>query len=150
MSTGRRASGLLWVTLLGLTAKTAFAFLTGSTFIYLLQPALNQAVFALVFLGSLLSARPLVARLAADFYPMNAELAGRPRVQKLFWRLTLLWAVICAGQATASLWLMHALSTRSYVATRSVINPTVALCGAALTVMLSVRVARREGLLATA
>lgn len=147
ISTKRRASGLLYLALVGLTVKTTFAFASGSTFIYFLQPALTEALVALLFAASLLTARPIVSRLANDFYPMDEDLASRPVIQQLFWRLTLLWAVICGAKAALSLWLLHSVSMTSYAATKSVITPSAAICGAALTVLLAVRVGRREGLL---
>lgn len=146
ISTKRRASGLLYLALIGLTVKTTFAFASGSTFIYFLQPALTEALVALIFAVSLLTARPIVAHLAGDFYPMDDDLANRPRIQRLFWRLTLLWAVICGAKAAVSLWMLHSLSTNSYVAVKSVLTPSAAICGTALTVLLALRVARREGL----
>lgn len=147
ISTKRRASVLLYLTIIGLTAKTAFAFATGSTYIYFLQPALTDVVVALLFLGSLLTAQPVVARLARDFYPVDDELAGRPRVQRLFWRLTLLWAVVVGTKATISLWLLNTQSTGDYVAIKTVLNPSLIVAGTTLTVLLSLRVARHEGLL---
>jgi hypothetical protein len=147
VGTRRRASALLWITLVGLTAKTALAFASGSTFVYFLQPALADAAVALVFLVSLITAQPFVARLASDFYPMDADLAGRPRIQRLLWRLTLLWAAICGVKAVVSLWLLNSLSTSAFVAAKTIIGPTAAVVGAALTVWLAVRVARHEGLL---
>jgi hypothetical protein len=147
VSTRRRTSALLWLTIAGLTVKTAVAFASGSTFVYFLQPALSDAAIALVFLVSLCTARPIVARVAADFYPMDADLAQRPRIQALFWRLTLLWAVICAAKAAISLWLLHALSVSSYVTAKTAITPSAAVLGAGVTVALAARVARREGIL---
>lgn len=147
ISTKRRASGLLYLALIGLTLKTAFTLASGNTFIYFLQPALSEALLALVFLASLLTARPIVARLAGDFYPMDDDLASRPRVQRLFWRLTLLWAVICGAKAAVSLWLLHALSLNAYVTVKTVLTPSAVIAGTALTVLLAVRVARTEGLL---
>jgi len=82
--TGRAASGLLWLTVIGLTARTAIAAATGSTFLYFMQPALSDALIGLVFLISLATATPVVARVAADFYPMTAEVSQRPRVRRLF------------------------------------------------------------------
>lgn len=147
VGTRRRTSAMLWITLVGLTAKTVLALASGSTFIYFLQPALADAAVALVFLVSLITAQPIVARLAADFYPMDQDLACRPRVQRLFWRLTLLWAAICAVKAVVALWLLEALSTNAFVAAKTVLGPTAAIAGAAVTVLLAVRVARHEGLL---
>lgn len=145
--TRRRTSGLLWLTIISLTAKTGFAFASGSTFIYFLQPALAETAAAFVFLGSLVFGRPLVARLAADFYPMDAELHTRPRIRLLFRQLTLLWGLICAAKATATLYLLQTVSVSEFVAAKSVISPATAITGATLTILLSARVARKEGLL---
>jgi hypothetical protein len=145
--TRRPRSALLWITAIGLTAKTALSIATGSTFIYFLQPAINDVLIATLFLVSLASARPLVARLAADFYPMSQDVASRPRVQQLFWRLTLFWAVLCLGRAVATLWLLASTSTVTFVAMKTGLTVTVAVVGAATTVVIASRVARREGLL---
>jgi hypothetical protein len=147
MATGRRTSALLYLSVLGLTAKTAVALVSGSTFVYFLQPALSNAVAAVVFLISLATARPVIAYLAADFYPMDADLAARPRIQQLFWRLTLVWAAILAVQAVVALWLLHSASMTSCATVRSLLGPTAAIGGTAVTIFLAGRVARIEGLL---
>jgi hypothetical protein len=145
--TNRRASGLLWLTVIGLTARTVLAAGTGSTFLYFIQPALGDALTAMVFLVSLLTATPVVARVAADFYPMTSEVSQRPRVRQLFWNLTLLWAGICLVRAGVTVWLLQALSLSTFVTVRTMVNPSIAVTGAALTLLLAVRVARRESLL---
>jgi hypothetical protein len=147
VATRRRSSGLLWLTVIGLTVKTAVALATGSTFLYFLQPALTDTAVAAVFLVSLATARPVVARLASDFYPMSRDVASRPRIQRLFWGLTLLWGGICLARATATIWLLHVLPMASFITVKTVVSPTVAVAGATVTVILATRVARREGLL---
>jgi len=144
---GAPTSMLLWLTVAGLTGKTIIAFATGSTLIYFLQPALGDAVVGAVFLLSLMTARPAVARLAAEFYPMTTEVAARPRVQTLFTRLTVLWAGICAAKAGVTVWLLHSLSLTTFVTAKTIFAPSAGALGAAVTVALAVRVARREGLL---
>jgi len=62
----------------GLSIRTAVAFASGSTFVYFLQPVLDNTVVASLFLLSLATARPVVARLAADFFPMTDDIA-KPR-----------------------------------------------------------------------
>src|SRR5689334_18365190 len=64
IATKRRTSGLMLLTVVGLTAKTMLAFASGSTYIYFLQPAANDAIVAVLFLLSLATTRPVVARLA--------------------------------------------------------------------------------------
>jgi len=147
MCTKRASSGLLWLTVIGLTARTLVAVGTGSTFLYFLQPAFGDALTGLVFLVSLLTATPVVARVARDFYPMTSEVSQRPRIRRLFWNLTLLWAGICLVRAGVTVWLLQALSLSTFITVRTMVNPVIGVTGAAITVLLAVRVARRESLL---
>ncbi|HEX3907291.1 MAG TPA: VC0807 family protein [Mycobacteriales bacterium] len=147
LRTKRRASGLLMISMVGLTAKTVLALASGSTFIYFLQPAVTDGIVAVLFLLSLATARPVVARLAGDFYPMNDEVAGRPAIQKLFWRLTLFWAGLCLMKSIVTVFLLENMSTVSFVEAKSVFVLAVVIGGAAVTVAAAVRVAKVEGLL---
>ena len=149
MLTRRRMSGLLAITVIGLTAKTALTFASGDTFLYFAQPALNNGVIAVVALLSLATARPLVARMAADFYPMDDDVAQRPRVQQLFWRLTLMWALVFLGKAVVTLWLLESQAVATFVLVKGLVFLAVTVLAVAATVLAAVRVARREGLLAT-
>jgi uncharacterized protein DUF3159 len=147
VTTKRPHSGLLWLTAAGLTAKTVISVSSGSTLLYFLQPAINDLLIGTIFLVSLASARPVVARLAADFFPMNQDIATRPRIQKLFWRLTLLWAVLCLVRAGVTLWLLHAESVTAFVATKGLLTISVLVVGVTTTVVVAHRVARTEGLM---
>jgi hypothetical protein len=148
--TKRRTSMLLMIAAAGLTAKTVLAFASGSTFIYFLQPAVNDAVFAVVFMLSLATARPVAARLAGDFYPMTDDIASRPRMQRLFWNLTLLWAVLAILKCVVTICLLVSMPTVQFVAVRGAFIVMVLVAGAVVTVATSVRAARAEGLLHTA
>ena len=81
-----------------MTIRTGFTLATGNTFVYFVQPVFADAAVAAIFLGSLLSARPIVARLAPDFYPIDDALAARPRIRRLFRRLTLLWGLVIVAK----------------------------------------------------
>ncbi len=97
---GRRPSGMLLLTAGVLTIRTMVALAAHSTFIYFLQPVLTDLLIGTTFLVSALTARPVVARLAGDFYPLTDELHARPGIQRLFRRLTLLWALALLAKAT--------------------------------------------------
>ena len=143
--TGRPTSGLLLLTVVVLTVRTAFTVSTGNTYVYFLEPIVTDAVVALLFLLSLGSARPLVARLAADFYPVTPELARLPRVRRLFARLTVLWGAVCLLKSGVGFWLLGSLSTADFVLvkTSAVIALTVVAVG--VTVRASIVVLRSEG-----
>jgi uncharacterized membrane protein len=145
--TGRPVSVLLVLALGIMVVKTAFTLATGNTFVYFVQPVIIDAVVATVFVGSLWTARPIVARIAPDFYPVDAVLAARPRIHRLFRNLTLLWGLVIAVKGTITLWLLLSLSTVDFVLVKSSVIIALTLVAAAATVVLSAVVARREGLL---
>lgn len=147
LSTKRRTSGLLIITMVGLTAKTLLAFASGSTFVYFLQPAITDAVIASLFLASLTTARPVVARLAGDFYPMNSDIAERPRIQRLFWNLTLFWSIICFAKAVVTLWLLEEFPLVTFVAVKGMFILATIIAGTVITLATAFRVAKDEGLL---
>ena len=108
---------------------------------------LSDVAMAVVFAGSLWGARPLVSRLAGDFYPMDDDLHARPAIGTLFRRLTLMWALIWGAKAALALWWMEAISVSSYTGVKNLVVPIATISGATISVLLSHRVARREGLL---
>jgi intracellular septation protein A len=146
-ATRRPVSGLLILTLGIMTVRTAFTLATGNTFVYFVQPVFADATVAAIFLGSLWTARPIVARLAPDFYPIDAALAARPRIKRLFRRLTLLWGLVIVAKGTTTLWLLLSQSTRDFVLIKSTAIIALTLLAAAATLALSAIVGRQEGLL---
>jgi uncharacterized membrane protein len=143
----RRTSGLLILTALLLTGRTSLSVLADSTWLYFLQPVISDGVVATLFLLSLASARPMVARLAGDFYPMDHELAARPRVRRLFRNLTVLWAVLGLAKATMTLWLLQSQSLETFILVKSLSMLAINVLAAFATVGLAALVARKEGLL---
>jgi hypothetical protein len=145
--TGRRTSGLLILAAILLTGRTALSLLADSTWLYFLQPIISDGAVAVLFLLSLASARPMVARLAGDFYPMDRELALRPRVRRLFWHLTALWAVLGIAKASMTLWLLQSQSLETFLLVKSISMLTINVSAGFATVGLAALVARREGLM---
>jgi uncharacterized membrane protein len=149
-ATGRRTSGLLILAAILLTGRTALSVMADSAWLYFLQPIISDGVVAVLFLLSLASARPMVARLAGDFYPMDHELAMRPRVQRLFRHLTVLWAVLGALKASMTLWLLQSQTLETFVLVKSISMLTINVLAAFATIGFAALVARQEGLLGPA
>ena len=147
LSTRRRASGLLLLTVIGLTAKTVLALASGSTFVYFLQPAITDGVVAALFLISLATARPIVARLAGDFFPMSADIAARPGSSACSGTSRLFWALICVAKSAVTVWLLESLPMVTFVAAKEILILTMLLIGTSVTVASAFRVAKSEGLL---
>jgi hypothetical protein len=146
-ATQRPVSGLLLLTLGIMTVRTAFTLATGNTFIYFVQPVVADFAVAAIFLGSLWSARPVIARLAPDFYPMSTAVAARPEMRALFRRLTLMWGLVILTKGTITLWLLETLGTVNFVLIKGGAIITLTLTAAVVTVVWSVIVGRQEGLL---
>ncbi len=144
---GRTVSQLLLLTLLIMTLRTVFTLVTGNTFVYFIQPVFADAAVAAVFLGSLCTTRPLAARLAPDFYPMDEALAARPGMRRLFRRLTFMWGLIIIAKGSATLFLLVSLSMVDFVVVKSLTIIALTLAGIAVTVALAFIVGRREGLI---
>ncbi|GEP34982.1 hypothetical protein NSZ01_27500 [Nocardioides szechwanensis] len=143
----RRTSGLLILTAILMTGRTALALVADSTWLYFLQPIISDGIVATAFLLSLASARPMVARLAGDFYPMDYELAMRPRIRRLFRNLTVLWAVLGLLKASMTLWLLQSQSLDTFILVKSVSMLLINTLAAFATVGLAALVARQEGLM---
>lgn len=146
-ATGRRVSGLLVLAAILLTGRTALSVVADSAWLYFLQPIISDSVVAGLFLLSLASTRPMVARLAGDFYPMDHELASRPRVRRLFRNLTILWAMLGLGKATFTLWLLQSQSLDTFVLVKSVTTLSINVLAASATIGLAAMVAKKEGLI---
>ena len=148
-ASGRQVSRLLLLTLGIMTIRTGFTLVTGNTFVYFVQPVFADATVAAIFLGSLWTAHPIVARLAPDFYPIDAVVAARPRVHRLFRRLTLLWGLVIVAKGSVTLWLLLSQSMVDFVVIKGGAIIALTLLAAAATVALSAIVGRQEGLLAS-
>jgi hypothetical protein len=146
-ATKRPVSVLLLLTLLAMTIRTAFTLATGNTFVYFVQPVFTDVTVAAIFLGSLWTARPVVARLAPDFFPLDDAIAEQPVVRAHFRRLTLMWGLVILVKGSITLWLLESLSTAHFVLIKSGATLTLTLTATTVTVVWSVIVARQEGLL---
>lgn len=143
----RPVSGLLVLALAVMTLRTTVMLATGNAFVYFVQPVVVDTVVASLFLGSLCTTRPLVARLAPDFYPMDDALGAHPGVRGLFRGLTLLWGLVILAKATITLWLLLSLSTVDFVLVKSGAILSLTVLATTTTVVWSSTVARRHGLL---
>ena len=146
--TNRRIPGLLVLGALGLTGRTAIAFATGSTFVYFLQPTLVTVAIAGAFLLSVPAGRPLAERLAADFFPLPADVLASSVVRRFFVRISLLWAFVNLANAALTVWLLLTQSVSVYVAARTGVSVVFTGAAIALSTFWFKRSMREHNLLA--
>ncbi|MDP9072803.1 MAG: DUF3159 domain-containing protein [Actinomycetota bacterium] len=137
---------LLILGVIGITVRTLVAVVSGSSFVYFLQPVLGTVTMGLVFCASVALGRPLVGKLAREFWPMTPEVAARPAVLALFRRLTLVWAAVHFATAATTLTLLLWLPMTTFVALKQVTGLVITGIGVAATISMSLVTAKREGL----
>lgn len=104
---------LLTTTLL--VARTVIGLTTGSVFLYFLQPTLQNFLYAFILVATVPLRRPLIARLADDFCAFPTTLTERPRVQRFFRRVSLLWAMVFLTNGVTTLWALARASLGSFL-----------------------------------
>jgi hypothetical protein len=144
--TRRRVPGLLVLATLGVSVRSMIFLFNENRFVYFFQPILRTVATAALFALSVLAGRPLIARFAADFVPLTADIQSRPAVDRLFRRLTYLWAGVNATAAAISLTLLLTVPMAVYVGTATVAAWILTCSGVVLTVSDALRTARGEGL----
>ncbi len=138
--------GLLVLGCLGISIRTGIYVWSSNPVIYYLQPVLRTLLTAGAFALSVAVGRPLIARFAKDFCPLDAEVEMRPGVTRLFRRLTFQWACVNLALAAVSLSLLWTVSTAMFVGASTAATWLITATGLCLTVSASVRTARQEGL----
>ena len=145
----RTVHPLLLLAATGITVRTAVAMWSGSAFVYFAQPIVVSVVTASVFLVSVAIRRPLVRKLAAQFWPLTPDMLEHPAVGRLFRRLTVLWAGVNLTIAATTMTLLLVLPIALFVVVKQFATLGITAAGIVLTVDWSVRLARRENLVAS-
>ncbi|MGZ5384136.1 MAG: VC0807 family protein [Acidimicrobiia bacterium] len=122
--------GLVLLSALALTFRTVLAMVTGSVFIYFLQPSLVTALLGFAFLASMTADQPLVQRLARDFLPVSPDFFTNPFVRHFFMRISLLWAMAMLANAGVTTWMLFRLPVSVFVISKT--GASVVLTGVAI------------------
>lgn len=122
--------GLVLLSALFLTFRTVLAMVTGSVFIYFLQPSLATALLGFAFLASMTADQPLVQRLARDFLPVSPDFFTNPFVRHFFMRISLLWAMAMLANAGVTTWMLFRLPVSVFVISKT--GASVVLTGVAI------------------
>ncbi|HEX3792402.1 MAG TPA: VC0807 family protein [Pseudonocardiaceae bacterium] len=89
-----------------LIARTVLGLVTGSIFLYFLQPTLQNFLIAFVLIASLPFGRPFIAKLADDFCAFPTSFTEHPRIVQFFRRVSLLWALVFVTNGITTLWIL--------------------------------------------
>ncbi|MEV0586604.1 VC0807 family protein [Nonomuraea sp. NPDC050310] len=111
--------GLVILAMAAITARTAFALVTGNSVFYFLPPIAGVFCVALVFLFSAPTRRPLARRVACDLVPMPARVQEHPAMRRFFRRQSLMWGCVQLGNASLSAWVLFHESVQGFLLLRT-------------------------------
>lgn len=141
-----RIPGILLLGTIAMTTRFVVAVVTGSVFVFYLQPTLGTMLVAGAFLVSLPAGRPLAQKLAADFCPLPPTLLEQASVKRFFSRITLLWAFVHVANAAATLYLLITQPVGVYVIVKTFVGWTVTGSGIVISTIWFKRLMARHGL----
>ena len=119
VATKRQVHGFLIVGALALLARSILAMLTGSAFLYFLQPIITTAFIAAAFLVSVWIQRPLAQRFASDFCDIPEHIYEERRVHQYFQRCSLMWAAVSVTNVAITLWLLMSAPVGIYLVAKA-------------------------------
>ncbi len=120
---GHRIAGLVILSIVGNTAKTIVAVLTGSVLAYFIQPTISTTLIGTAFLISVPMGLPLAERLVHDFCPFDEQTANEPAFKAFFPKLSLLWAATSLLNGAVTLYLLLTQSITSFVLYKAALGP---------------------------
>lgn len=110
-----------------LSVRAAVMFLTGSAFVYFLQPVAGTILLATTIAATALTGRPVLDRLAHEFCPFPEELSTRLRKARFFTRISMVWSISYFINAAGTVWLLTTASLGGFIVMRSVLGPVVTI-----------------------
>ena len=140
-----RVSTTLWPGTALLTVRTVVSFVTGSAFVYFIQPTASAFPASFLLVLSALAGRPFTQRFTHDFCPLSPGLLARPSVHRFFVRVSFLWAVAMFLNGPVVLTLLLTASTTSFPLER--LGASLALTGGAIVLSIAwfARSMRKDG-----
>ena len=142
---GERISTVLMLDLILLSIRTTVAYLTGSALLYFIQPMAWSLLIALVLIGSAIARKPFTQRFAQDFCPLDPAVLARPRVQRFFVQVSLLWAGVLIANTAIVLWLLLSSSLATFVLERTGVAWTLTAIAVVCSIRGFTNTMRRDG-----
>jgi hypothetical protein len=141
----RRLPGTLLLGSAAIAARAAFALLSGSLLVYLLQPVLGSIVMAVLFLGSAAFGRPITLRLARDFVHVPAHILDRRGVRRMFTEVAVIWGVSRLIDVAMNLSFLHR-GVDAGLWARGLLSPLLTVLAVAVCTAWGWRSLRRNGI----
>jgi hypothetical protein len=141
-----RVSTMLMLGTALLTLRTGISFATGSAFLYFVQPTASAFLASGLLVFSAVVGRPFTQRFTIDFCPLSPEFLARPRTQRFFVRVSILWAAAMFLNGAVVLTLLLLSSSNAFALERSAITVSLTFVAIFLSVIWFTRTMRMDGI----
>jgi hypothetical protein len=141
----QRVTAMLVLGTTGLAVRTVVALLTGSVFIFFIQPILGTLAIACAFFGSMAAGRPLAGRFVRDVCGLPPQVLEARRVRASFNRVSAIWGVVHLVNAAWTVWFLTHSSLAAFVAIKTVLSLSVNSVAVAASARSLVRALRAVG-----
>jgi intracellular septation protein A len=149
-ATARRVPGMMVLAIVTLVVRSVLAFVSGSTFLYFLQPSVGGCCLAAAFLVSVSLDRPLARRFASDFCALPGDVLAEDHVHRFFCRISVMWGAVGLAKTAVILWLLATQTTSTYVVSKTAISIGVTVVAVAVSVVWFKRSIAGHGMVAVA
>lgn len=129
-----------------LVARTILGLVTGSIFLYFLQPTLQNFLIAGILLVTLPFGRPFLAKLANDFCAFPSDFSEHPGVAQFFKRVSLLWALVFLTNGATTLWILAKATVGDFLMVSTAGSYTVVGLAIGVSLLWFRRSLRTEGI----
>jgi uncharacterized membrane protein len=130
-----------------LSIRAVVMFVSGSAFLYFLQPVAGTVAVAAVFATTAAAGRPVLDRLAHEFCPFPEELSERLRGTRFFSQLSIVWSMTYLMNAAGTVWLLTNASLSGFVLIKSVASPVFTISAVAASYLMFRMTIQRQGIL---
>jgi uncharacterized membrane protein len=119
-----------------LSVRAVIMFISGSAFLYFLQPVAGTVAVAVLFAATAVAGRPVLDRLAHEFCPFPEELSLRLRGTRFFSRLSIVWSLTYLINAAGTFWLLTNASLSGFVLMKSLLSPVFTISAVAASYLM--------------
>lgn len=135
----------LLLSLVLLLARTVVSWLSGSVFLYFLQPTVTTFLTACVLLTSLFTAQPFAQRALADYVPGLPSFTAQPTVTRFFRRCSVMWACMYLLNGTVTTWALFATDLGPFILISKVGGGVLTLATIGISLWWFLRSLRADG-----
>jgi hypothetical protein len=147
LASGQRIPATLVLSCLIMSSRTVVAWMSGSVFLYFLQPVLSTLTIASFLLVSVWLGKPFVQKAIVDYVPgVPSEWSGFPTVERFFRRTTTAFGLMYLLNVTVTSWALMSTGLGSFMLISKGGGTALTATTVGISIVVFLRLLKREGI----